>query len=168
MTMTGTQETTTYEYDARNRLTKETKAQGSVLEYDYDLAGNKVEFTLTVNSTVNVTTYAFDEANRLKTVVDPEEAESSYTYDKVGNRASLRRKGKRRNEARDVAIYLARRNWGMPLRETGEFVGDLGSAAVSLAHRRIAERLPCDPALRRRVAALERAAAATRGGGGED
>jgi RHS repeat-associated protein len=81
--------TTTYEYDERNRLTKETKAQGWVLEYDYDLAGNKVEFTLTVNSTVNVTTYAYDEANRLRTVVDPEEGQSSYTYDKVGNRTSL-------------------------------------------------------------------------------
>jgi putative transposase len=67
---------------------------------------------------------------------------------------SLRRKGKRRNEARDVAIYLARRHGGIPLREIGEFVGDLGSAAVSLAHRRIAERLPGDPALRRRVATL--------------
>jgi hypothetical protein len=81
---------------------------------------------------------------------------------------SLCRKGKRRNEARDVAVYLARRHWGIPLREIGEFVGDLGSAAVSLAHRRIAERLPCDPALRRRVAALEREVAAARSGGGED
>jgi putative transposase len=81
---------------------------------------------------------------------------------------SLRRKGRRRNEARDVAVYLARRHGGIPLREIGEFVGDLGSAAVSLAHRRIAERLPCDPALRRRVAALEREAAAARGAGRED
>ena len=81
--------TTSYEYDARNRLTKETKAQGWVLEYDYDLAGNKVEFKLTVNSSVNSTTYTYDEANRLKTVTDPEEGTSSYTYDKVGNRKTL-------------------------------------------------------------------------------
>jgi YD repeat-containing protein len=57
--------TTTHEYDARNRLAKETKAQGWVLEYDYDLAGNKVEFSLTVNSTVNVTTYTYEKLSRL-------------------------------------------------------------------------------------------------------
>jgi RHS repeat-associated protein len=73
----------------RSRGVRERKAQGWVLEHDYDLAGNKVEFSLTVNATVNVTTYAYDEANRLKTVVDPEENQSSYTYDKVGNRTSL-------------------------------------------------------------------------------
>ncbi|MBM3476981.1 MAG: hypothetical protein FJX75_27235 [Armatimonadetes bacterium] len=69
---------------------------------------------------------------------------------------SVRCKSKRRNDARDVAIYLARHLWGIPLREIGEFVGELGGAAVSLADRRIAERLPHDAALRRRVAALER------------
>jgi REP element-mobilizing transposase RayT len=69
---------------------------------------------------------------------------------------ALRCKSKRRNEARDVAVYLARHGWGLPLREIGEFVGGLGLAAVSLADRRISERLPDDAPLRRRVAALER------------
>jgi len=68
----------------------------------------------------------------------------------------LRRKSARRNDARDVAIYLARHRWGVPLAQIGEFVGGLGPAAVSLAHRRIAERLPRDAALRKRVAALEK------------
>lgn len=68
---------------------------------------------------------------------------------------TLRRKGARRNDARDLAIYLARHRWGIPLGEIGEFVGSLGGAAVSLADRRIAERLPRDAALRKRVAALE-------------
>jgi len=70
--------------------------------------------------------------------------------------AALRRKGAHHNEPRDLAIYLARHHWAIPLAAIGEYVGGLGASAVSLADRRTTERLPHDSALRKRVAALTR------------
>ena len=50
-------------------------------------------------------------------------------------------KGRKRNEARDVAIYLAREHSGCRLSEIGSYFGDLSASAASHAHRRTADRL---------------------------
>ena len=67
---------------------------------------------------------------------------------------SLWRKGRKGNEVRDVGIYLARQQGGISLSELGEACGGLGPSAVSLAHRRIAERIQSDEALRQKIKRL--------------
>jgi RHS repeat-associated protein len=81
--------TTTYEYDVRNCLTNETKPNGVLLEYEYDLAGNRTQVKLTVGSTTRIVRYLYDAANRLKTVVAPGENETTFGYYKTGARASM-------------------------------------------------------------------------------
>lgn len=69
---------------------------------------------------------------------------------------SLWSKGRKGNEVRDEGIYVARQRGGISLSELGKACGGLGLSAVSLAHRRIAERLPSDNALRRRLEESEK------------
>ena len=64
-------------------------------------------------------------------------------------------KGRKRNEARDVAIYLAREHSGCRLGEIGSYFGGLSAAATSHAHRRIADRLRKSRPLRARLKELE-------------
>lgn len=63
-------------------------------------------------------------------------------------------RGRKLNIPRDVAIYLARQYAGVRLASIGEAWGGIGPAAVSLAHRRIAEQLTHDRPLRRAVRRL--------------
>jgi hypothetical protein len=60
------------------------------------------------------------------------------------------RSRRRPNEARDIFIYVCREVGGRELREIGEVLGIKG-AAVSLAAKRVRERLAADPRLRQRV-----------------
>lgn len=81
--------TTTYTYDNRDRLDTETQPDGTVLDYDYDDAGNRTEVKLTRNnSVVSTTTYVYDDLNRLETVTDAQGI-TRYTYDDVGNLDTL-------------------------------------------------------------------------------
>ena len=75
----------TYTYALRGRLDTETKANGDVLSYTYDPAGNRTSVTTPAGTTF----YAFDALNRLATVTDPDGGVTTYTYDTVGNRASV-------------------------------------------------------------------------------
>jgi len=63
-------------------------------------------------------------------------------------------RGRTGNEARNAAIYLARERSALPLKEIGKFFGGVGVAAVSLAHRRMAERMAKDRVLRRRIESI--------------
>ncbi len=80
--------TTTYIYDDRDRLTQETRPDGSVLAYQYDSAGNRLQVSVTANAETYVTDYTYDDLNRLATIIDTS-GTTSYTYDAVGNRASV-------------------------------------------------------------------------------
>ena len=64
-------------------------------------------------------------------------------------------KGRKRNEARDVAIYLAREHSGCRLSEIGAYFGDLSASAASHAHGRIADRLRKNRRLREWLKGLE-------------
>jgi len=66
-------------------------------------------------------------------------------------------RGRTGNEARNAAIYLARERSALPLKTIGGFFGGIGVAAVSLAHRRMADRMARDRALRRRIQSISRA-----------
>ena len=83
--MTDSRGVTSYEYDTRDRLVKQTDPDGRSLSYNYEAAGNRVSLTIPSGTTG----YTFDALNRLATVTDPDGGVTSYTYDAVGNRASV-------------------------------------------------------------------------------
>ena len=61
----------------------------SVKTYAYDLSGNRISFSLSVNNeTPKVTTYTYDNLNRLLTTSQGGTS-AAYTYDANGNRASV-------------------------------------------------------------------------------
>lgn len=76
--------TTSYTYDLRNRL-KTMNEPGAVIQYEYDLAGNKSK----VETTAGVTNYTYDALNRIATVADSIIGLTSYSYDPVGNELSV-------------------------------------------------------------------------------
>ncbi|HNS19657.1 MAG TPA: transposase [Sedimentisphaerales bacterium] len=55
--------------------------------------------------------------------------------------------GRKRNHARDVAIYLCREMSGLPCRELGRRFGGISGAAITLQHDRLAQRMAKDSAL---------------------
>jgi RHS repeat-associated protein len=70
---------TTYGYDATGQLTTATLANGRVIEYQYDAAGNRT----TVKDSGTTTTYATNNLNEYTTA-----GNATYTYDKDGNLTS--------------------------------------------------------------------------------
>jgi YD repeat-containing protein len=68
--------TISFTYDGLNRLTSETLKDGTLIEYTYDAAGNR----LTKKIGANTTNYSYDDANELTAV-----GGTSYTYDYNGN-----------------------------------------------------------------------------------
>jgi RHS repeat-associated protein len=67
-----------YAYDALDRLTRFTDANGNVLQYDYDANGNLITLTYPDGKKV---TYTYDADNRLATVTDWVARVTQYTYD---------------------------------------------------------------------------------------
>ena len=61
---------------------------------------------------------------------------------------------RKRNEPRDVAIHLSRLHTGCLLREVGEYFGGIRPAAVSLASKRIAQRMQTRRQLREAIAQI--------------
>jgi RHS repeat-associated protein len=76
---------TVYEYDALNRRTKATYADGSNTIYTYD-AGSRL--TQISDSTAGVITREFDALDRLKFEQTPQ-GNVTYTYDKASNRKTM-------------------------------------------------------------------------------
>ena len=86
----GNAKTTTYEYDAQNRLSKETVG-GSVMTYTYDNFGNRATKTVEDGGALQQeVSYTYDDANRLKKTVEEqhntyETYTTYYQYDANGN-----------------------------------------------------------------------------------
>ncbi len=79
--------TTTYTYDALNRLTSERDPLGNTTRYGYDIVSNRTVMTDANNA---VTRYAYDALNRLTVITYTAEATTvKYAYDKVGNRVAM-------------------------------------------------------------------------------
>jgi RHS repeat-associated protein len=74
--MTTLEGKTTYGYDATGQLTKATLANGRVIEYQYDAAGNRT----TVKDSGTTTNYATNNLNEYTAA-----GNATYTYDKDGN-----------------------------------------------------------------------------------
>ncbi len=74
--------TTTYGYDAVNRLIKTINAAGDTIVYSYDSFGNTKAIT---SPEQNVTTYTYDPLNRRIQQTDSDGPVGSWSYDPVGN-----------------------------------------------------------------------------------
>ena len=83
-TMTDTSGVTSYTYDDLGRVIRVTDPFTGVVEYGYDLAGNRTALTVTHNSQPTTTYYAFDAGNRLIQVTDWATGTTSYAYDPAG------------------------------------------------------------------------------------
>ncbi len=82
----GNNHTTTFAYDAMNRLLSETDPLGNMWSHTYDTLGNRASMT---DANGAVTNYAYDNANRL-TLIDYEtSADVYFTYDPGGRRVSM-------------------------------------------------------------------------------
>ena len=122
-TVGGVTRTTTFTYDAADRLTRQTDANGRVLEYTYDAFGRRTRMTDTAGYTVN---YAYDAAGRLFRLTDGANALLvEYEYDALGR---LAREEKGNGEATTFAYDAA----GRLLRQT-EFHPD-GTPREALAY----------------------------------
>ena len=79
--------TTTYTYDALNRVTGETDPLSNSSSYTYDLAGNRTSATDGKGQTVN---YVYDEAGQLTTIDYPgTEPDVTFAYDPTGQRITM-------------------------------------------------------------------------------
>ena len=78
-------QTTTYEYDALGRMTKETTPEGKVQTYAYDLGGRLLSSTDKKNLQ---TQYTYDALDNILSVVKGNQS-ISYTYDLTGNRTAM-------------------------------------------------------------------------------
>ena len=81
--VTSSAGTTTYVYDALEQLIKETRPDGTVIEYTYDAVGNRLTMKETKGGTTFTTTYTYDDADQLTAVNG-----TSYTHDANGNLTS--------------------------------------------------------------------------------
>ncbi|MBC3917556.1 AHH domain-containing protein, partial [Undibacterium sp. CY18W] len=75
---------TSYQYDAQDRVTRQTNPDGSYLAYGYDANGNITERS-TVSGTVK---YNYNANQQLVSVTDTANKTTSYTYDNAGRLAT--------------------------------------------------------------------------------
>jgi len=79
----------TYGYDERGRLTTETKANGDVINYQYDDAGNRTRVETVTSAGTKTVDYTYDAMNRVETVTEVidggDDLITQYGYDEVGN-----------------------------------------------------------------------------------
>ena len=86
LTMVDWTGTTTYTYDALNRVLTAANPAGQTITYTYDEVGNLTSITYPGNLTV---TYAYDKAKRLKSVTDWNNRVTNYSYDTDGRMGSF-------------------------------------------------------------------------------
>jgi len=80
---------TTQQYDRANRLVAQTAADGSLTQYAYDAAGNKVsEIQFANTSAPRTLRFAYDADDRLVTFTDVDGSVTTFTYDKANNKTS--------------------------------------------------------------------------------
>jgi len=82
--------TTTYNYDARDRMTSVIEPDGSRVELEWDANGNRIRVAAvpTVGSPIS-TSFSYDDASRLSLIADAANQDYNLGYDNVGNRTSL-------------------------------------------------------------------------------
>jgi RHS repeat-associated protein len=88
-TMTDARGLVKYSYDGQDRLIGITPANGSSINYMYDLVGNRTQMTTTAGSTSFVTTYGYDANNQITSIDAPSVGQITLAYDQVGMRKQI-------------------------------------------------------------------------------
>ncbi len=84
-----TRGTTTYSYDARDRLTQGVHPEGWTVTYGYDAAGNRSSISTQFSTeAAKTTSFEYDAANRLTRTTSAEGEITIFGYDAAGNRTS--------------------------------------------------------------------------------
>jgi len=65
-------------------------------------------------------------------------------------------KGRKKNKAREVALYIARETSGMSCKELGEYFGKVSGALVTMRHKQIADESRRNRGLKRRIDKIKR------------
>ena len=86
---TDTNDSYTYVFDNRDRLTSEIKHDGSELVYGYDAAGNRTILSTVVAGITNTATYTFNALNRMASVTDNDGNITTYTFDANSNQTRI-------------------------------------------------------------------------------
>ena len=68
----------------------------------------------------------------------------------------LTAKGRKRNKAREVAIYLARDMCGLSCKQLGVYFGEVSGALITMMHKRISEEAAQNQKLKRRLEAIKK------------
>ena len=87
--ITTTQGTISYVYDQQDRVITETKHNGDVLNYTYDLEGNKTQTSITKDSLTRIWNYEYDALNRLSIITDDQLRSYSTEYNAIGLRSKI-------------------------------------------------------------------------------
>ena len=72
------------------------------------------------------------------------------------NRDDILKKGRKKNMARDMAIYLARDLCGKPNVDLGAFFGGISGAGITVCSNHVAQQMNTDQRLRNRVKQIKR------------
>jgi RHS repeat-associated protein len=82
--------TTSYKYDADNRLTKKTLPNGVIFTSKYDVNSNLKTLNDGGTDTLGTTTYGYDAANRMTSLLAPGDTKATaYGYDPANRRTSI-------------------------------------------------------------------------------
>ena len=68
----------------------------------------------------------------------------------------IRKKGLKRNKAREVAIYLSRDLGGISCSDLGVFFGGVSGALITMMEKRISEETTINPRLKRKIEKIKK------------
>jgi YD repeat-containing protein len=78
--------TTTYAYDVRSSVTRESRPGGYVTTMGYDAVGNR---TTLIDPDGGRFTYTYDAINRIELVIDPDANRTTFMYDRADRRTTM-------------------------------------------------------------------------------
>ena len=109
--------TTSYTFDALNRLVSNTDPRGNITSYEYDANGNR---TRVVDASGNVTEFRYDALDRVIEQIDPLSQSTIFNYDAIGNViGKTDRNGREMTYVYDGLDRMTAENW---LDATGQVV----------------------------------------------
>ena len=88
---------------------------------------------------------------KLKPRVSPETIVEKVSREFKIDADSITAKGRKHNVARDIAIYLAKDNCGVPFKDLGVFFGNATGQAITMAYSRIAKEIQKNKSVKRKV-----------------
>ncbi len=93
---------------------------------------------------------------KLKPRVSPNTIVSEVGKEYGCGEEDIRVKGRKKNVARDVAIFLSKDNCGIQFKDLGEFFGNVTGATITMTYNRVANEIERNKRLKRRVQRLKK------------